>query len=225
MSAEFSECEQHAALYLRSSPVNDTKSTDPVNSENDLADSGRGNQKNDGDKNRHTKEQKSGTSRRLYVELHSARMRRAAIAAEQRRRPSVHEISTLGRLGRTWGLYPSAPSLPRGSYYTPGPTFPEYNWGAGIGPVGDPSFEGEDAACPRGSLWGGGGGWARRLSGHPFGNGGGSSFPSGFGGHRVGGGSGRDGGGRTVPECGEVPGLGFPPHLYGQSRRGRGRFF
>ncbi|CAM9843102.1 unnamed protein product, partial [Laminaria digitata] len=108
-----------------------------------------------------------GASRRLYAKLHGARARRASIAAEQNRRSSILEMTALGRLGRTWGLYPWAPYLPRGPYHTPGVTPPHYNWGPGIGPSGGPTPDGMDGTGPPSSSWAGGGfggsRWGRRL--------------------------------------------------------------
>lgn len=164
---------------------------------------------------------KEGASRRLYIKLHEARMRRAAIAAEQRRRSTILEMSALGRLGRAWGLYPWAPYLPRGPHYShsSGPAFPEYNWGPGIGPGPGPgpgagsTPDGPEAvahAHPH-PMWGSGTGWGRSRSGpwRGFSGGGMGVCPGGVG---IGGSWGVTGQG----------GSSAAPH--GQGRRNRGRF-
>lgn len=153
---------------------------------------------------------RKGASRRLYMKLHEARVRRAAIAAEQRRRSTILEMSALGRLGRAWGLYPWAPYLPRGPHYahSSGPAFPEFNWGPGIGPgTGAGSTpDGPDTvahAHPH-PMWGSGSGWGRSRSG-PW--------------------RGFSGGGMGVCPGGVGIGQGgSSAALHGQGRRNRGRF-
>lgn len=157
-----------------------------------------------------------GASRRLYAKLHSARLRRAAIAVEHRRRSSILEMSALGRLGRTWGLYPWAPY--RGPYRTsPGPAFPEYSWGPGIGPAGGPVVP--DGTAEISPSWHGGG-WGRRLGWRPFG-GARNVSASAMGIGDVDGWLGGMGGGGE----GGVPADVAPPPPYGHGRRGGGRIF
>lgn len=165
------------------------------------------------------KEKQEGASRRLYAKLHTARVRRAAVAADQRRRMTILEMSALGRLGRTWGLYPWAPYLPRGPYHTPGPAFPEYNWGPGIGMNGTGGHpDGLDVGVGPHST--GARGWRRPGSWRSFGIGG-----VGGGGLFCGGGFG--GGGAAGAGIGRGGGVGVPPPVYGSSqgagRRGRSR--
>lgn len=153
---------------------------------------------------------REGASRRLYIKLHETRVRRAAIAAEQRRRSTILEMSALGRLGRAWGLYPWAPYLPRGPHYShsSGPAFPESNWGPviGPGPGAGSTPDGPDTvahAHPH-PMWGSGSGWGRSRSG-PW---------RGF----SGGGMGVCPGGVSIVQGGNSAGL------HGQGRRNRGRF-
>ena len=197
-----------AAAASNSSPSNDD-STGDVESGGYLS----SNSSSRGDGNGRGRE---GASRRLYITLHNARARRAAIAAEQRRRSSILEMSALGRLGRAWGLYPWAPYLPRGPHYqySQGPAFPEHNWGPGIGHGAGATPEGADMgahAHPH-PMWGGIGSWGRNRTGPWRGFGGGVAgiCPTGVG---VGGGA------WSLPGQAGVP---TPPH--GQGRWNRGRF-
>lgn len=139
--------------------------------------------------------EKDGASRRLYYKLAAARARKAAQAAEQNRRSTILEMATLGRLGRTWGLYPWAPYLPRGPYHVPGPgpgppAFPEYYWGAGVGRGGGggegagaglvPPPPPPSSSSSSSSTWGGGGRWGRRSGWRGPWSGGGGGFGAGW---------------------------------------------
>lgn len=159
---------------------------------------------------------KRGASRSLYAKLHNARLRRAAIAAEQRRRMTIFEMGALGRLGRTWGLYPWAPYLSRGPYHYAGSALSEHNWpgpgGAGTGGFNTDETHAVGAEGLPHPMWGVG--WGRRTGswrtfGAVSGAGGAASCGVVFG-----------------DDVGGAGGTGIvPPPSYGLGgRRGRGRF-
>lgn len=233
VAAEFSDQEQHAMLFARPAPEDaqgpaagvEGSAGDAGGEALDGTASSRGvsspksGKKNSGSvRANRQKLSRKGASRCLYAKLHSARVRRAAIAAEQRRRMTIFEMSALGRLGRTWGLYPWAPYLPRGPYHFPGSALPEHNWdgsaaGAGGGNMPPEELHGAAPGFPPHPMWGVG--WGRRASAwRTFGAG-------------AGGAAGAAGCGVVFGETGGVngAGMGVPPPSYGVGvRRGRGRF-